>query len=83
MNKQIEEIKAMADVVEHILHKNHREASQFLIADSLYNAGYRKQTEVADEIFAEIERLCIDTLGNFNHRVFAELKKKYTKGGEV
>ena len=39
--------------------------------------------EVAREIFAEIERVCIDTFGNFNHRVFAELKKKYeSEGGE-
>ena len=38
--------------------------------------------EVAEEIFAEIDRMCIDTFGNFNHRVFAELKKKYTEGVE-
>ena len=49
-------------------------------AMQLYNAGYRKQSEVAEEIFAEIDRMCIDTFGNFNHRVFAELKKKYTEG---
>ena len=35
--------------------------------------------EIAEEIFAEIDRMCIDTFGNFNHRVFAELKKKYTE----
>jgi hypothetical protein len=38
-----------------------------------------KASEVAEEIFAEIDRMCIDTFGNFNHRVFAELKKKYTE----
>ena len=43
----------------------------------LMNAGYRKASDLAEEIFAEIERMCIDTFGNFNHRVFAELKKKY------
>ena len=42
--------------------------------------GYRKSSEVAEEIFGEIDRMCIDTFGNFNHRVFAELKKKYTEG---
>ena len=36
--------------------------------------------EVAEEIFAEIDRMCIDTFGNFNHRVFAELKKEYAEG---
>ena len=36
--------------------------------------------ELAREIFAEIDRMCIDTFGNFNHRVLAELKKKYTEG---
>ena len=39
-----------------------------------------EKAEVAMGIFAEIERMCIDTFGNFNHRVFAELKKKYTDG---
>lgn len=45
-----------------------------------YINGYNaKAFDVAEEIFAEIERMCIDTFGNFNHRVFAELKKKYTE----
>ena len=47
--------------------------------DAIYEKGYRKASEVAREIFAEIDRMCIDTFGNFNHRVFAELKKKYTE----
>ena len=42
----------------------------------------KAKTEVAREIFEEIDRMCIDTFGNFNHRVFAELKKKYTEGEE-
>ena len=36
------------------------------------------KAEIAKEIFEEIDRVCIDTFGNFNHRVFADLKKKYT-----
>ena len=36
--------------------------------------------EVAREIFEEIDAMCIDLFGNFNHRRFAELKKKYTEG---
>ena len=46
-------------------------------ATALYNAGYRRESEVAREIFEEIDRMCIDPFGNFNHRRFAELKKKY------
>lgn len=37
------------------------------------------KAEGTREIFEEIDRMCIDTFGNFNHRVFAELKKKYTE----
>lgn len=33
-----------------------------------------------EKIFAEIDRLCIDTFGNFNHKRFAKLKKKYMEG---
>ena len=56
-------------------------------AEALYNAGYRLATEVAEEIFAEIEKrfmyrandaykgdIFIDSVD------FAELKKKYTEG---
>lgn len=39
----------------------------------------KKASDVAEEIFAEIERMCVDTFGNFNHRVFFELKEKYTQ----
>lgn len=37
---------------------NHEKAdcSDYLIAEGLYNAGYRKASEVAEEIFAEIEK---------------------------
>ena len=49
------------------------------ISTVLHDEGYRKSSEVAREIFEEIDRMCIDTFGNFNHRVFAELKKKYTE----
>ena len=51
-------------------------------AEKLIVKGYRKASEGAREIFEEIDRMCIDTFGNFNHRVFAELKKKYTDGEE-
>ena len=46
-------------------------------AKFLLDKGYRLATDVAREIFEELDRMCIDIFGNFNHRVFAELKKKY------
>lgn len=61
-------------------------------AEALYNAGYRKQSEVAKEIFAEIEKLVSTnkkTVGcaTYEETIFyiedfiedlAELKKKHT-----
>ena len=61
---------------------------------NLYKMGYRKSQDVAEEIFAEIEDaheecIHIDPTTNigyllqtkFVHKL-AELKKKYTEGGE-
>lgn len=50
----------------------------------LYNADYRKASEVASEIFEEIEKvvnsaLCVDIT---DWSAFNELKKKYTEGKE-
>lgn len=41
--------------------------------------GYRRESEVAAEIFAEIEKEC-DINGEFQYWRFLELKKKYTEG---
>lgn len=60
---------------------NKYDASDFeWSAHCLLQAGYRKQSEVAREIFAEIGAMCIDLFGNFNHKGFTQLKKKYTEG---
>ena len=55
-------------------------------ANSIYNAGYRKQIEAAREIFDEIEnnkRFVQDHAGNIGIVVtlqdITELKKKYTE----
>ena len=57
------------------------------IAEGLYNAGYRKASDVAEEIFAKIEKIlktaekylyCNPSLASVNE-VIAELKKKYTE----
>lgn len=57
-------------------------------ADSLYNAGYRKQSEVVKEIFEEIDNI----ISNLRDSPFysssdavyelTELKKKYTEESE-
>lgn len=50
-----------------------------IFAEKLVDKGYCKDSDIAREIFDEIERMCIDTFGNFSHRTFAELKKKHMK----
>ena len=49
-------------------------------AEHLYNAGYRKASEVAREIFEEIERETKNHGICYTQRKIAELKKKYTEG---
>lgn len=46
---------------------------------NLYNAGYRKSSEVAREIFEELARIGSTSYGDIrlNPWEFAELKKKY------
>ena len=66
-------------------------------AHSIYNAGYRKASKVAREMFEEIEKMLLDnhieSFKNLNdewvHRfkeslmkMLAELKKKYTEDGK-
>ena len=48
----------------------------------LHRKGYRKASEVAREIFEEIERLTKNHGITYTQRVIAELKKKYTEGDE-
>ena len=55
---------------------------------TLIEKGYRKASEVAEEIFAEIEEIVIAdeyiSADDFykDHPLIAKLKKKYTEGGE-
>ena len=55
-------------------------------AERAYNAGYRKASEVAREIFEEIGKIINEYLDGRSYRhefctKIAELKKKYTEGG--
>ena len=56
------------------------------LAEVLYNAGYRKASKVAREIFEEIEKLVVSRklksglFGDLLESDIAELKNKYTEG---
>lgn len=94
--KQIEEMaKDIADVwiVDldgdvHLLSERLWSDDIYNIANELHNAGYRKASEVAREIFEEIDKLAYRFM-NDRHYIFgdmvydlAELKKKYTEERE-
>lgn len=88
--KQIEEI---ANILWHIPNNyflnSYNDCER--IAECIYDDGsYRKQSEVAKEIFDAIkEKLIFNTYGiaTISNKTFCELKKKYTKSekdnGEV
>ena len=48
------------------------------IVEKCYNAGYRKASDVASEIFEELEDV-INNIGYFDEIDFETLKKKYTE----
>ena len=52
------------------------------MAKHIIRGGYRKQSDVAKEIFEKIKEMCVDIYGNFYPVIFAELEKKYTEGTE-
>jgi hypothetical protein len=59
----------------------------YIFAKMLYNAGYRKSTDVAEEIFAEIEKeteigRIMNACAIVSLDAIAELKKKYTEEGK-
>ena len=87
MNKQIEEMARYIDKSD-ILCRTCGESTYTYCADAiselLYNAGYRRQDEVAKEIFAEIERNIFEIITPYNQSLqclsegcIDELKKKY------
>ena len=72
--KQIDE---MARVLKDYTTQKHIMASHIILedyAEQLYNAGYRKASEVAREIFEELEKAGIFA---YRYPIIAELKKKY------
>lgn len=55
-----------------------------IVATELYDNGYRRASEVAKEIFADIRANCVDSDGYFLRGAFMNLQldtmKKYTEG---
>ena len=82
-DKQIEEIaKAMCGGCPDNKECIHCLCADWYRAEALYNAGYRKQSEVAMEIIGEIlssHTLDIDGFFTMHESEFTELKKKYTE----
>ena len=84
MNKRIEEMaKTLCGQKEHSCAEcDSCDLCEFwLEASILYANGYRKATDVAREIFADIYEDCFDQFGYIDYRVIAELRKKYESEG--
>jgi hypothetical protein len=91
MENQIKEIDNLTSV---IWEANHKKSvlDYHWIATEVYKAGYRKASDVAREIFAEIDDLLtryrVNTYGGHFYSMamneeYAELKKKYESGSKL
>lgn len=85
MNKQIEEMRKdiyECDPTECYFGDQCEKCPKTEIAKALYDKGYRRQDEIAREIFEEIENNSFSYGVNFviSKETLAELKKKY--GGQ-
>lgn len=86
-NSKEKQIEEMARIIANA-NGNEQDAAYYRPdATDLYNAGYRKATDVAEEIFAEIEPILLDYQNNFIRGLqlitfIKELKKKYKEEGK-
>ena len=82
MNRN-EQIEDMARVYEEARYRasetlgSMNEGAAKWYAKAFYEADYRKASEVAKEIFAELKTVMID---EWRYPIIAELKKKYLEG---
>jgi hypothetical protein len=58
--------------------KAHEKTMSELEAEYLYTAGYRKASDVARDIFEELEKF----MSPYRYPIIADLKKKYTEGND-
>ena len=95
--KQIEEMAKICHfyddgicrLCEELLVSCDRKCDLTILVENLYNAGYRKSSEVAREIFEEIET-SLSIGGSIGSEIYYVIrgedylhyKKKYTEGGE-
>lgn len=100
--KKIKEIEEMAEIISlmdernaHYYDKHMQECEAFAdsenISKALHNAGYRKENDIAEEIFADIEKSAEVALLNgdiekshifISYDTFLKLKNKYRKEKE-
>ena len=82
MNKQIEEM-AKDIRLNMQIQPNPNEHPSHQLARLLVQDGYRKSTDVAREIFEEIDTLCdkYPTIRTLGGKTFADLRKKYESEG--
>lgn len=75
MNKQINELrKEVSCIHRFFLEDDDYENLDDYIADMLYNAGYRRQDEVAREIFADLEEALDYYATNIKYNEFESLE---------
>lgn len=81
MEKQIEE---MSQIITKVC-ETKKIISSYKIAETIYAKGYRKASDVAEEILAEIEENFEQGYGGVIEfkKLLAELKKKYTKSEDT
>jgi hypothetical protein len=76
--KQIIEIKECIDAV-YGQDCAYYDVDGFAIANEIYNAGYRKASDVAREIIDTLNSAGID---RYRYPIIAQIEKKYTEGGK-
>lgn len=90
-DKQIDEMRYLADEMGKAISTEYKKrylADERKLEAVLKENGWRKATEVAEEIFAEIDRMIYRLLNDRHYIVgdmcyeVEELKKKYTQGKE-
>ena len=79
-DKQIEEMARLTKrhcTIDNMCGSCDWETCNECLSEALYNAGYRKASEVAEEIFAEIEEML-----NLQAKIVCETRDKYSETNE-
>lgn len=83
-SKQIEEMeKIVSNCIQKWLNNDTTKSISCYVSEEIYNAGYRRASDLAREIFEEIEKCFFEELVGqteaklLDDEMFAELRKKY------